>query len=723
MSASKFIVVGLLILALLCGCSPTAPANAAITPPVRTASPTTTPQPTVPAAIPLRIRLTTTSDWTNFCLLSGATWVSHDLISASGQATTADVSGEGLALNQPIDRAEAGGSVEMVVEVLFSDWESEGTVVFEIDRGHIGYTQVELSRHVGAEWAVVQTLRWDGIIPEGRNARSSEVPAAALFGGIPSVAAAPQPAQKAVPVAPVTGMPQGTDGYPWWNDSVFYEIFVRSFYDSDGDGIGDFNGIRQKLDYLNDGDPDTSTDLGATGIWLMPIYPSPTYHGYNVTDYYGVNPQYGTMDDLRALLAEAHARGIRVILDITLGQTSSEHPWFIQAANPASPYHDWYVWSDVDPGYTGSWGQQVWFPLDGRYYYGTFSAWSPDLNLRNPEVTAELQKVVRFWLQDVGVDGFRLDSAKHLIEEGTIQANSASTHAWWKSLRSFYKQINPQALTVAEIWEDSHITSEYVIEGDVDLAFELYITGATIESVNAGSAAKINEQIALSYGLFPELQFSPTLSNHDQVRTMTQLGDDPQRSKVAASILLTAPGVPFLYYGEEIGMQGEKPDEQIRRPMQWSGETFGGFSSVTPWEPLGPGWQDFNVAGETGDSASLLSHYRGLIEARNQHAALRVGDLSVVKSDNDALYSILRVSQEEAVLVLVNLSGEPVTGYRLSVDKSSLAEGSYTPSTILGEGTFAQLPVDSGGGFSPYVPVPAVPPFATYILQLQANAP
>jgi glycosidase len=518
-------------------------------------------------------------------------------------------------------------------------------------------------------------------------------------------------------------MPQGTDGHAWWNDSVFYEIFVRSFCDSDGDGIGDFNGITQKLDYLNDGDPATSIDLGTTGIWLMPIFPSPSYHGYDVTEYYGVNPQYGTMEDLENLLAAAHARGIRVIIDLVLNHTSSQHPWFVQARDPASPYHDWYIWSDDDPAYPGSWGEQVWFPLDGRYYYSTFTAGMPDLNYTNPAVTAEMQNVVRFWLEDVGVDGFRLDAAKHLIEEGRVQAHTAATHAWWKALRPIYKQINPQAVTVGELWDTLDLTAPYLQGDELDLAFEFYLADAFVKSANNGSSGAVNNQIKLSYKLLPPLQFAPFLTNHDQNRVMTRLDSDPEKAKVAASLLLTAPGVPFLYYGEEIGMQGEKPDEQIRRPMQWSAESFGGFSSVTPWEPLGPDWERFNVASEAGDTASILSHYRTLIQARNQHAALRVGDLSVVKASNDALYSIVRVSQEEAVLVLVNLTGEPVTDYRLALEKSSLAEGSYIPAAIMGEGSFAPLSANASGGFSQYVPVPEVPPYATFILQLRLNVP
>jgi alpha-amylase len=524
-------------------------------------------------------------------------------------------------------------------------------------------------------------------------------------------------------MAPVTGMPQGTDGYPWWNDSVFYEIFVRSFYDSDGNGIGDFNGITAKLDYLNDGNPETTTDLGVTGIWLMPIYPSPSYHGYDVTDYYAVNPDYGTMDDFKNMVDEAHKRGIRVILDLVLNHTSSQNPWFVGSWDPASPYHDWYLWSDTDPGYLGSWGQNVWFPSNGRYFYSTFSAGMPDLNYTNPDVSTEMQNVVRFWLEDVGVDGFRLDAAKHLIEEGIIQANTLSTHAWYKSFRPAYKQINPQAVTVGEIWEDTGITAEYLQGDELDLAFDFYLAGAFIGSVNEGNSGNTNFQIKLSYELIPPLQFATFLTNHDQDRVMSQLGDDPEKAKVSASLLLTAPGVPFLYYGEEIGMQGDKPDEQIRRPMQWSADPFAGFSTEFPWESLGPAWESYNVALETDDPASILSHYWNLIQIRNQHAALRVGELNVVTTGNNALYGILRVSQEEAVLVLINLTGEPVMDYMLALEQSSLAKGSYTPFAILGEGEFAPLSTYSSGGFSQYVPVHEIPPYATFILQLQLNAP
>src|SRR5574341_2077143 len=188
----------------------------------------------------------------------------------------------------------------------------------------------------------------------------------------------PLPTIPSTPVGSITGLPQGTDGYPWWNDTVFYEIFVRSFYDSDGDGIGDLNGLTAKLDYLK--------DLGVTGLWLMPIHPSPTYHGYAVTDYYTVNPQYGTLDDFKRLLVEAHKRGIRVLIDFVLNHTSDQHPWFVASRDPNSPYRDWYVWSKTNP-------DSHWRVAYSGFYYGYFGDEMPDLNYRNPAVTTQMEDV------------------------------------------------------------------------------------------------------------------------------------------------------------------------------------------------------------------------------------------------------------------------------------------------------------------------------------------
>ena len=524
----------------------------------------------------------------------------------------------------------------------------------------------------------------------------------------------------AYPVDPVSGLPQGTDGYPWWNDSVFYEIFVRSFYDSDGDGIGDLQGIIEKLDYLNDGDPNTTNDLGITGIWLMPIFPSPSYHGYDVTDYYDINPEYGTMEDFTQLLTEAHARGIRVIIDLVINHTSSEHPWFLQAADPSSPYHDWYIWSDTNPGYTGSWGQQVWFPFHGSYYYGSFTSTMPDLNYTNPEVTAQMQDVAAFWLEDIGVDGFRMDAAKHLIEEGIIQANSDSTHAWWKDFRSFYKQVSPSALVVGEVWDDTWITAQYLQGDELDLSFEFSLADAMIRSANGGLSEAVSNQMNRSYSQIPDLQFATFLANHDQDRVFSQLGENEDKMALAASLLLTSPGVPFIYYGEEIGMVGSQIHERIRRPMQWLGDVaYSGFTTGSSWQAMGNGWKLYNVEDEANDPDSIFSLYRDLINIRNQHAALRVGDLTLLTTTNEAVYSCLRVSDSEAVLVIINLSDQPIDEVWLTKSESSLEEGTYMLAPIMGVGNYDPIEFNAQGGLFHLVNA-EIPAYGVIILQLQS---
>jgi alpha-amylase len=538
----------------------------------------------------------------------------------------------------------------------------------------------------------------------------------------PSTSPSPSPTAVpiAVPVSPVIGLPQGTDGYPWWNDSTFYEIFVRSFYDSDGNGVGDFNGITAKLDYLNDGNPRTSTDLGITGIWLMPINPSPSYHGYDVTDYYSVNSDYGTMEDFKNLLNEAHKRGIRIILDLVLNHTSSQNPWFIASWDRASAYHAWYIWSDTNPGYSGPWGQQVWYPSHSEYYYALFWDQMPDLNYRNPAVTTEMEKIVKFWL-DVGVDGFRLDAARHLIENDAQQVNTDATHAWYQQFRTFYKSIDPNAVTVAELaGEDAGVMASYTQGDQLDLAFDFNLASAFVYSAGSGNSGKAVLQMKLSYKLIPPLQFAPFLTNHDQDRLMNELKNDPDKVRVAASMLLTSPGVPFIYYGEEVGLEGQKPDEDIRRPMQWSTEKNSGFSTSFPWELLGPDWELNNVATETADPNSILSHYRTLIHIRNEHAALRTGGLKVVYPGNTALYTILRTSPDEKVLVIVNLSDKPITGFKLTLVESDIPAGTYNAVSILGAaGELAQLSFNDQGGFINYAPLTEIPAYGTVIIQLQ----
>ena len=522
-------------------------------------------------------------------------------------------------------------------------------------------------------------------------------------------------------VQPITGLPEGTDGQKWWNDTIFYQIFVRSFYDSDGDGIGDFNGIVEKLDYLNDGDPRTTTDLGITGIWLMPINPSPSYHGYDVTDYYDVNPDYGTMEDFERLLDECHQRGIRVIMDLVLNHTSSEHPWFQEArTGPDAERRDWYIWSDTDPGYIGPWSQDVWYPSGSAYYYALFWSEMPDLNYTNPDVTEEMEGVARFWLEQVGVDGFRLDAARHLIEEGQNQENTEATHAWWRDFRTMYTAVNADALAVGEIWTNNYAVNDYLQGDELDMAFDFELAKAILDNVRRYDGRAMGGDMKRSFELFPLGSYATFITNHDQERVMSTMFGQIEKAASAGSILLTGPGVPFVYYGEEIGMSGTKPDPSIRTPMQWTADAHGGFTTGTPWEPANQDYSTVNVALELEDPASLLSHYRTLINLRNNHAALRVGEYVQVRAEARELLAFLRISQEEIVLVLINLGGKALSEYTLSLQRSPLS-GDYKGVLLLGEGEVAELTVTDSGSFEDYQPVAEIPANGTVIIQLNSK--
>ena len=508
------------------------------------------------------------------------------------------------------------------------------------------------------------------------------------------------------PVSPVIGLPQGTDGYPWWNDTVFYEIFVRSYADSNGDGVGDLNGLISKLDYLK--------NLGITGLWLMPIHPSPSYHGYDVTDYYGVNPQYGTADDFKRLMSEAHARGIRVIIDLVLNHTSIEHPWFQAALDPKSPFREWYVWSQTDPGQSG-WHRAP----TGDYYYGYFWEGMPDLNYRAPAVTEQMNDIVRFWLNDMGVDVFRLDAAKYLIEDGTSIQNTDATHQWYKNFRPVYTALKPQAMTIGEVWDVAPTAASYAQGDQLDLTFNFDLAQAFILAARTGRAEEAVKALNIGLNNFKPLQFGTFLTNHDQNRVMSQIGANLDKAKVGALLYLTAPGVPFVYYGEEIGLSGKKPDEDLRTPMQWSNEANGGFTTGTPWRAVNADYAERNVSTQIDNPASLLSLYRTLIRLRGQHAALRVGDFTAIKASNASVFASLRVSKEEAVLIIINLSKDPVKDVTLNLDQSSLASGDYRAALLLGDGPIANLTVTAQGGFAQYQPLSSLPGFSGVIVQLQ----
>ncbi len=315
----------------------------------------------------------------------------------------------------------------------------------------------------------------------------------------------------------------------WWDDAVFYEVFVRSFFDSDGDGNGDLDGLIEKLDYLNDGDPATTGDLGVTGVWLMPIVQSPSYHGYDATDYYTVEADYGTNEDFRRLIDEAHGRGIHVIVDLMLNHTSSQHPWFLEAAgDPNSARRSWYVWRSDDPGHRTPWGEPVWFPLNDEYYHGIFWEGMPDLNFRNPSVTAEMYEVARFWLEEMGVDGFRLDAVRHLIEKGDQYIGTQETHQWLVQWDDFIDQVDPQTLTVGEIWDASVEVAPYVTNDEVDIAFEFALADAILGSVNAENPSAFVSTLQTRSG---HISTGPVRDLSDQPRP--EPGDEPAWQRYA----------------------------------------------------------------------------------------------------------------------------------------------------------------------------------------------
>ncbi|MBX3055678.1 MAG: DUF3459 domain-containing protein [Anaerolineae bacterium] len=533
----------------------------------------------------------------------------------------------------------------------------------------------------------------------------------------PTTIATPIPPTPTVIPTPISLLPPGSNGLPWWNDTVFYEVFVRSFKDSDGDGIGDLNGLIEMLDYLNDGDPTTTDDLGVTGIWLMPIMDSPSYHGYDVVDYYTVNPEYGTNEDFQRLMEEAHKRGIRVIVDLVLNHTGRDHPWFVESRDPNSERRDWYVWSDTDPGYAGPWGQQVWHRTLNGYYYGVFWDGMPDLNLENPDVTAEMLAAAGFWLEEMGADGFRLDAIKHLIEDGRAQENTPATHEWLQAFYTFYKEVNPDAFAVGEAWTTTREVLDYTGD-EVDIAFQFDLAEDILNSVKRGNGSAVTSRLNSITAAYPRGQYATFLTNHDQNRVMSQLIGNEDRAKIAASILLTSPGVPFIYYGEEIGLMGAKPDEDIRRPMQWTSDNIKvGFTTGSPWRRPGSDYETRSVALQTDAPDSLLAHYRQLIQLRNTHEALRVGDWLEVQSSPNRVYAFLRYTDNETVMVVINMSNQVVDDYTLNLDSGPLAAGS-TAVLLFGDGAVTSPTVNAAGGFSDYVPLAELPPFSTFVIDL-----
>ena len=515
---------------------------------------------------------------------------------------------------------------------------------------------------------------------------------------------------------PCPEIPAVAPAVPWWADRVFYEVFVRSFADSDGDGIGDLRGLTARLDYLNDGDPASDEDLGVTALWLMPVAESPSYHGYDVVDYRSVEADYGSVDDFKALVAAADERGIAIVVDFVINHSSREHPWFDDARTEGSEHHDWYVWADEHPGIAKPGGGRVWHPAGDRFYYGYFWEGMPDLNLENPEVTAELASIGEFWLEEMGVAGFRIDAARHLIEDGRDLENTDATFDWLLDFRSRLKAARPESLVLGEVWDASSMSARYVQEGALDLTFDFGLATATILSLRSGDAGSLWAAQREVVELYPPGGLATFLTNHDQDRIMSELDGDVDAARAAATILLTGAGTPFIYYGEELGLTGRKPDERIRTPMRWdASEPAAGFSEAAPWQPLGDDPIGTDVASQASDADSLLSAYRSLVGLRTEHRALAIGDQIAVDAEAPSVVAYLRNAPGQTLLVVSNLADGAVDGPALRLEAGPLC-GAPAARVVHGVGQAADPVIGATGGFDGYIPVPRLGPRESIVI-------
>ena len=530
----------------------------------------------------------------------------------------------------------------------------------------------------------------------------------ATLAALGGCASAPTP-----PAAPLTNP-------SWTSGATCYEVFVRSFQDSNGDGIGDLPGLISRLDYINDGNAQTRRDLGARCIWLMPVAESPSYHGYDVSDYYRIEPDYGTNDDFKRLMAEAHRRGIRVLVDMVLNHASSQHPYFQEALrDPSSPYRAWFRWSPTKPPELNPWGQSNWHksPARDEWFYGFFWGGMPDLNYTHPPVMAEAKKIARFWLEEMDVDGFRLDAIPYLVEEPGRINHSPGTHAVLREYAAYVRSVKPDAYTVGEVSDNSDALGGYYPD-QLDSHFAFEVADSLIANVRRGSARGILPPVLRLQRELPPNRWSPFLRNHDQPRTTTELGGDLAKARIASFIMLTLPGVPFVYYGEEIGMVGSKPDERLRTPMQWTRAPGAGFTTGRPWQRLQDDSMTTTVEAQEGDPRSILELHRRLIPVRDGNAALASGRLIPLAATSDAVVAYLRREGDRAVLVVANVGATPASDVSLTSDAAALPRGSWTLRSLMGGSDAAPLTVADDGRLSGYVPVRSLAPLEGYIFEL-----
>ena len=486
----------------------------------------------------------------------------------------------------------------------------------------------------------------------------------------------------------------------WYRDAVFYELYIRAYADSDGDGHGDFRGAIGKLDHIK--------SLGVDCIWVMPAYPSPLKDdGYDISDYRDIHPDYGTLDDFKAFLNAAHERGLRVITDLVMNHTSDQHPWFQEARqDPQSPYHDYYVWSESGTEYADAriifldFEESNWTfdEVAGKYFWHRFYSSQPDLNYDNPAVQEEMLDIMRFWL-DMGVDGFRADAVPYLFErEGTNCENLPETHDFLKRVRRLMDEEYPGRVLMAEANQWPEDVVAYFGDGDeFHMCFHFPIMPRLYMALKSGDKSPILDVLARTPEIPPGTQWVTFLRNHDELtlemvtpeerewmwdqcapepRMRLNLGirrrlapileHSKQRWLLMNALLLSLPGTPIIYYGDEIGMADNiwLPDRHgCRTPMQWSAEKNGGFSMADEtYLPViddeGFGYKSLNVADQEEDPNSYLWATRFLLQARRSQPALQRGSMETLQIDNPAVLAYWRVHGSDRLLCLYNLSNQ-----------------------------------------------------------------
>jgi len=486
----------------------------------------------------------------------------------------------------------------------------------------------------------------------------------------------------------------------WYKHAVIYQVHVRTFVDSNGDGIGDFTGLAQRLDYLQ--------ELGINAIWLMPFFPSPLRDdGYDIADYRTVHPSYGTLEDFKSFLSIAHERGIRVIIEMVLNHTSDQHPWFQESRSSRdNPRRDWYVWSDTDAKYRGTriifldteMSNWAWDPISKSYYWHRFFGHQPDLNYDNPAVQEEMWQVMKFWLE-LGIDGFRLDAVPYLIErEGTNCENLPETHLIIRDLRKRIDEQFPGVMLLAEANQWPADLRPYFGNGDeFHMAFHFPLMPRMFMGVRLEDRKPITEILQQTPAIPESCQWCLFLRNHDELtlemvtdierdymydiyardkamrlnlgirrRLAPLLDNDRRRIELMNGMLMSLPGTPIIYYGDEIGMGdniylGDR--NGVRTPMQWNGGWNGGFSNADPERLYSPpilnpvyGYQAVNVLSQKRTQHSLLSWMQHIIAIRRSNSVFGAGSIEFLYPANHRILAYVRQLGKETILVVNNLS-------------------------------------------------------------------